>query len=66
VTKQEFFEWKQHPVTEQVFRQIAERITQIKEELMAQVAHVSQLELAEKAGAGKAFQHILDIDYEES
>jgi hypothetical protein len=66
MTKSDFIDWKRHPVTQQVFSQIAERVEQIKEELMGQAAHVPQLELAEKAGAAKAFKHILDIDYEES
>lgn len=66
MTKQDFYDWKRHPVTQQVFSQLQDRVQQIKDELTAQAAHVPQLELAEKAGAAKAFQHILDIDYEES
>jgi hypothetical protein len=66
VTKSDFIDWKRHPVTQQVFSQLQDRVNQLKEELMAQAATIPQTELAEKAGAAKAFQHILDIDYEES
>lgn len=66
MTKSDFFDWKRHPVTQQVFSQLQERISQLKDEIAAQVAHTPQLELAEKAGAAQAFQYILDIDYEES
>ena len=66
MTKSDFIDWKRHPVTQQVFSQIADRVGMLKDEIAAQAAHVPQLELAEKSGAVQAFQHILDIDYEES
>lgn len=66
MTKTDFHDWKRHPVTQQVFSQLQERIALLKDEVVAQAAHVSQLELAEKSGAIQAFQHILEIDYEES
>lgn len=66
MTKSDFLDWRRHPVTQQVFSQLQERISQLKDEIASQVAHVPQLEVAEKAGAVQAFQHILDIDYEES
>lgn len=66
MTKADFTDWKRHPVTQQVFAQLQDRVDSLKEEIVAQVAHTDPRVMAEKAGAVQAFQHFLEIDYEES
>lgn len=65
MTKNDFIDWKRHPVTQQVFSQLSERIESLSLELVAQVASADPRAMAEKAGAIQAFQHILEIEFEE-
>lgn len=65
MTKSDFIDWKRHPVTQQVFSQIQDRIEQIKEQLVMQAGYVDQKLLAERAGMAQAFQFLLNIEYDE-
>jgi len=64
VTKTDFIDWKRHTVTQEVFSQLEGRINQLTEELIAQTAYMSQSEMAEKAGAIKAFRDMIQIEFE--
>lgn len=64
MTKQDFVDWKNHPVTQQVFSQLAERASQLNEELIFQVASLPQAEMAEKAGYIKAVRDLVNVEYE--
>ena len=66
MTASEFYDWKRHPVTQQIFSALQARVDFLKEEIVEQAATVSQTELAEKAGAVKAINDLLTITYEES
>lgn len=61
----DFYDWKRHPVTEAIFHQLSERAARFTEEMVEQAAHVSQAELAEKAGAIKAIRDLLTIEFEQ-
>jgi hypothetical protein len=64
VTKSDFIDWKRHSVTQEVFSQLEGRINQLTEELISQTAYMSQSEMAEKAGAIKAFRDMIQIEFE--
>ena len=64
MTKTDFIDWKRHTVTQEVFSQLEGRINQLTEELIAQTAYMSQSEMAEKAGAIKAFRDMIQIEFE--
>lgn len=65
MTKEDFVDWKRHPVTQQVFSQLAERAGLLNEELIFQVALLPQSQMAEKAGYIKAIRDLVNIEYEE-
>lgn len=65
MTKADFYDWKRHPVTQQVFSQIQERIEYIKDQLVMQQGYSDEKLLAERAGMAQAFQFLLNIEYEE-
>ncbi len=62
--KLDFHDWKRHPVTVQVFSQLKDRELMMIEQLIEQTAVMSQSEMAEKAGAIKAYRDLLNIEYE--
>lgn len=62
----EFHSWQRHPITQSVFGEFAARRVQLIEELIEQTATADPRVLAEKAGAIKAYQDILDIKVEEA
>lgn len=66
MTKEDFGSWKRHPVTQQVFSELAARMEQLTAELVDQTAFLSQSENAEKAGAIKAIRDLLSIEFEET
>ncbi len=65
VSKEEFLDWKLHPVTSAVFKLLEERIQYYTEELIDQTATYSQSEMAEKAGAIKALRDLITIQFGE-
>lgn len=66
MTKNDFIDWKRHPVTELVFSSLHQRIALLTEEVVEQTAYMSQAEMAEKCGAIKALRDILQIEFEET
>jgi hypothetical protein len=59
--KEDFYDWKKHPITEVVFSTLKARMEYLQEEMVEQASTVSQAELAEKAGAIKAIRDLLNI-----
>ena len=65
MSKNDFVDWKRHPVTQQVFSQLQGMITQLSEELVEQTVEGNQLRMVEKASAIKAYRDLLNIEFEE-
>lgn len=63
LTAAEFADWKRHPVTQQVFSQIRQRIEYANEVLIGS-AGIDQRSDAWHAGAISAFRDLLNIEYE--
>lgn len=66
MTKEEFVDWKRHPVTEQVFSELRHRVDVLTAEVVEQAAYIPQSEIAEKTGAIKAIRDLLTIEFEET
>jgi hypothetical protein len=66
VTKADFIDWKRHPVTQEVFSQLQSRASDLKDQIVSQVAYADPRTMAERAGMIQAFEFLLNIDYEES
>lgn len=62
MTKKDFVDWKQNPVTTDFFKQIQYRITGLKDEL-ASSAGINPRDDAWRAGGIQAFQDVLDSDW---
>lgn len=65
MTKNEFIDWKRHPVTQQVFSQLEARIAELTESLVAN-AGIDPANDAKLAGAILAHRDIINIEYDES
>jgi hypothetical protein len=64
INKEEFAEWKRSKITQAVFNVIKEKIEELKERLVSEVAHATGGQTT--SGAILAFKEILDIDFEET
>lgn len=64
MTKTEFIDWKQHPVTQNVFSQLTARVQNIQE-ILGQSAGTNPAQDREFVGAVKAYNDILNMDFEE-
>jgi hypothetical protein len=62
----DFVSWKHHPITVVIFSELKARIEQLKEELVELARTGDGYLLAEKAGAVKAYQDVLDTQVEET
>ena len=65
MTKEDFHDWKRHPVTQTIFSYLNSLIAEGKTELAA-TAGVEPILDSRKAGKISAFQDILDMTFEES
>jgi hypothetical protein len=65
VTQSDFSDWKRHPVTQQVFSQLSQRVADLIDEIVEQTATATTGEMAEKAGAIKAHRDFLNIEFDE-
>ncbi len=63
--KEDFVDWKRHPITEIMMGQLKQRYEDIKEMLVERAGSVQQGELAELAGAAKAIRDVLEISYDD-
>lgn len=66
MTKADFIDWKRHPVTQQVFSQLDQRVNDLKEEIVGSALDGDPRTQAYRAGAIGAYNDMLKIDYEES
>lgn len=64
-SKQDFLDWKRHPVTQAVFSELEARAKILMDEVVEQTAYMSQSEMAEKTGAIKAIRDTLSIEFYE-
>ena len=64
ITKQDFIDWKTHPVTKEVFASLIERIHQLQEELGGSAGEDVRQD-AIKVGAIQACRDILDMSVDE-
>lgn len=65
MTKEDFVDWKNSPVTKQVFKMIEAKIEELKDRLVREVTYKEDNPEG-TAGAIHALRDILEIDYEES
>lgn len=65
MNQSDFYDWKRHPVTQQVFSQLTARIAGLKDEIVGDALGSDPRTLASKAGAILAYQDVLDIDFDE-
>ena len=66
MTKSDFIDWKNNPITKQVFNLLQERVAGLKDELVGSVINDSIELSTAKAGAIMAYRDILDIEYEDT
>jgi predicted translin family RNA/ssDNA-binding protein len=66
VTKEDFIDWKSHPVTKAYFQTVADRIGELKEQLVGEVGSEDFHQAARTTGAIRVLLDILEIDFEES
>lgn len=66
MTKQDFLDWKAHPVTKAVFVSIGDRIASLKETLAGDVMSDDPKAAPQTVGAIKAFEFLMNIDYEDA
>jgi hypothetical protein len=64
LTKEDFVDWKRHPVTQQVFSQLKVRVDEYMDKLVYQAATADPRNLAEYAAIVRATQDIINIEYE--
>jgi hypothetical protein len=64
MTNSDFMDWKRHPVTQQVFSQLQERVAELVEALV-QNAGIDPITDSMNSGAIKAYRDLLTISYEE-
>ena len=64
MTKSDFIDWKQHPVTKEVFRTLQARI-QEQYEILGQTAGQDATADSKRVGAIYAYNELLGIDFEE-
>lgn len=65
MTHSEFTDWKRHPVTQEIFKQLADRMIVYTETLIA-TAGTSPVDDAKNSGAILAIRDMLTIEYEET
>jgi hypothetical protein len=64
LNKQDFIDWKRHPVTQVVFSQLTQRITDLQE-ILSDRAGENPVQDREYVGAIKAYRDLLNTEYEE-
>ncbi len=64
MNKNDFTDWKRHPVTQVVFSQLTQRIADIQE-ILSEQAGANPIQDREFVGAIKAYKDMVNIEYEE-
>lgn len=65
MTKEDFLDWKKHPVTQAVYDVIQTRIDDLKSEL-GYTAGIDLRTDAARSGSIQAFLQLLNLDFEET
>jgi hypothetical protein len=65
VTQNDFIDWKRHPVTQQVFSQLLDRVEYETERLIENAGADPTVD-AQRAGGIKAYRDVLSISHEET
>lgn len=65
MTKQDFLDWKTHPVTRAVAASFQEKIDELKSRLVGETLDPEGVNPAATAGAVRAFEAFFSIDFEE-
>jgi len=60
--REEVLDWKSHPVTKELFNELARRVEGLKNEVVAGAVDGDPRNLAYKAGAIQALLDVLDTD----
>lgn len=63
MNKQDFVDWKRHPVTQVVFSQLQERVQNLYE-MLGSSAGKDPAQDSQFVGAIKAYKDMLDIEFE--
>ena len=63
MNKSEFMDWKQHPVTQEVFLQLKSRINELYE-MLGDSAGQDSLQDSQFVGAIKAYKDMINIEFE--
>ena len=63
-TKSEFQEWKSHPVTKEIMKQLKNRVISIQEELGAQAGNDPKFDRM-MVGAVQAYNDLINISWSE-
>jgi hypothetical protein len=62
MTKSEFVDWKGHPVTQEIFRQLQRRIVDLQD-MLGESAGVDPRQDAVYVGAIKAYKDLITIEH---
>lgn len=65
MTSNDFYDWKRHPVTQEVFSQLQARVEEYKDRLVVYAANQSP-STSHIAGLIEGFQFLLNIDFEDA
>lgn len=63
MNKADFIDWKRHPVTQVVFSQLSQRVSDLQE-MLGQSAGENPLQDSKFVGAIQAYRDMLRIEYE--
>lgn len=66
MTPADFYDWKRHPVTQQIYSHLNARIELLKDQLVHEARSGNTTEQAYKAGAVFAYGDMLNISFEET
>ena len=64
MTKSDFIDWKRHPVTQQVFSQLTERINYMTQTLI-ETAGKDPIGDSKLSGGIQAYRDMIDIEFED-
>ncbi len=64
ISKAEFIDWKNHPVTKDVVKQLQQRVEQLYE-MLGSSAGINSIQDSQYVGAIKAYKDVIQLDYEE-
>lgn len=66
MTSNDFYDWKRHPVTQEVFSQLQARVEEYKDQMVNSAVYSDPRTNAHLAGIIQGFQFLLNIDFEDA